>query len=98
MVWATLRSEGVHVNRKAIQGIMQIKRWQCHRRLNKSCYPRVEVSSSIAQHSNERWATDFICIWTYVSGQLYGTTLLGGGTNCKAPAGSGCGTVFAVKP
>ena len=34
----------------------------------------------------------------YVDGELYGTTLLGGGTNCKAPAGSGCGTIFAVKP
>ena len=59
MVWATLRSQGILVNRKAVQRIMQLKRWQCHRRLHKSCYPRVAVSSSIAAHSNERWATDF---------------------------------------
>jgi putative transposase len=59
MAWATLRSQGIFVNRKAVQRIMQLKRWQCHRRLHKSCYPRVAVSSSIAAHSNERWATDF---------------------------------------
>jgi len=60
MVWATLRAEGIHVNRKAVQRVMQIKRWQCHRRLHKSCYPRVAVSSSIAAHSDERWATDLL--------------------------------------
>ncbi len=43
MVWATLRSEGILVNRKAVQRVMQLKRWQCHRRLHKSCYPRVEA-------------------------------------------------------
>jgi len=51
MVWATLRSQGIFVNRIAVQRIMRIKRWQCHRRLHKSCYPRVEASSSIAAHS-----------------------------------------------
>jgi len=44
MVWATLREQGIFVNRKAVQRIMQLKRWQCHRRLHKSCYPRVEVT------------------------------------------------------
>lgn len=71
MVWATLRSQGVYVNRKAVQRIMQLKRWQCHRRLHKSCYPRVVVSSSIAAHSNERWATDFTCVWTKYDGLIY---------------------------
>ena len=42
MAWAQLRQDGVLVNRKTVQRIMQIKRWQCHRRLHKSCYPRVE--------------------------------------------------------
>ena len=71
MVWATLRSQGVYVNRKAVQRIMQLKRWQCHRRLHKSCYPRVVASSSIAAHSNERWATDFTCVWTKYDGLIY---------------------------
>lgn len=71
MVWATLHSQGIFVNRKAVQRIMQLKSWQCHRRLHKSCYPRVEVSSSIAAHSNERWATDFTCIWTRDDGLVY---------------------------
>jgi putative transposase len=71
MVWATLRAEGIQVNRKAVQRIMQIKRWQCHRRLHKSCYPRVTVSSSIAAHSDERWATDFTCVWTRYEGLVY---------------------------
>lgn len=71
MVWATLRSQGIFVNRKAVQRIMRLKRWQCHRRLHKSCYPRVEVSSSIAAHSNERWATDFTCVWTRDDGLVY---------------------------
>ncbi len=71
MVWATLRSEGVLVNRKAVQRVMQIKRWQCHRRLHKSRYPRVQVSSSIAAHSNLRWATDFTCVWTKFDGLIY---------------------------
>lgn len=71
MVWATLRCEGIFVNRKAVQRLMQVKRWQCHRRLHKSCYPRVAASSSIAAHSNERWATDFTCIWTTYEGLVY---------------------------
>ena len=71
MVWATLRSGGVLVNKKAVQRIMQLKRWQCHRRLHKSCYPRVEVRTSIAEHSNERWATDFTCVWTEYDGLIY---------------------------
>jgi len=71
MVWAQLRQEGVLVNRKAIQRIMQLKRWQCHRRLHKSCYPRVEIRTSVTERSNERWATDFTCVWTKYDGLIY---------------------------
>jgi putative transposase len=71
MVWAQLRQEGLVVNHKAVQRIMQLKRWQCHRRLHKSCYPRVEVKTSIATHSNMRWATDFTCVWTKYNGLIY---------------------------
>ncbi|MBC5825547.1 MAG: IS3 family transposase [Candidatus Eremiobacteraeota bacterium] len=71
MVWATLRGKGLRVNRKAVQRIMQLKRWQCHRRLHKSCYPRVAVRTSIAAHSNQRWETDFTCIWTQYDGLIY---------------------------
>src|SRR5579883_2792048 len=71
MVWATLRGQGILANRKAVQRIMQLKGWQCHRRLHKSCYPRVQMSSSIAAHSNERWATDFTCVWTKYDGLVY---------------------------
>lgn len=71
MVWAQLRLDGVLVNRKAVQRIMQLRGWQCHRRLHKSCYPRVQVSSSIAAYSNQRWATDFTCVWTKYDGLIY---------------------------
>ena len=35
-------TRGFKINRKAVQRIMQIKGWQCHRRLKKRCSPRVE--------------------------------------------------------
>ena len=47
MVWARLRQRGVRINRKAVQRIMQLKGWQCHRRLKKRCSPRVESSPSV---------------------------------------------------
>jgi putative transposase len=31
MVWARLRWQGVKINRKAVQRIMQLEGWQCHR-------------------------------------------------------------------
>jgi len=71
MVWATLRGNGVLVNKKAVQRIMQIKGWQCHQRLRKNCYPRVEIRTSIADHSNQRWETDFTCVWTTYDGLIY---------------------------
>jgi hypothetical protein len=33
MVWARLRRQDLKVSRKAVQRIMQIKGWQCHRRV-----------------------------------------------------------------
>lgn len=71
MVWAQLRIDGVFVNRKAVQRIMQIKGWQCNRRLHKSCYPRVSIKTSIAVRSNLRWATDFTCVWTKYDGLIH---------------------------
>jgi putative transposase len=71
MTWGALRAEGVYVNRKAVQRIMQLKGWQCHRRLHKSCYPRVEIKASVAEHPNKRWATDFTAIWTKFDGLVF---------------------------
>lgn len=36
MVWTRLRRAGVKVNRKAVQRLMQIKGWQCHRRVQEA--------------------------------------------------------------
>jgi putative transposase len=71
MVWARLRMAGQLVNRKAVQRIMQLKRWQCHRRLKKRCSPRVESSISVTRVSNVRWATDATYIWTTLDGLVY---------------------------
>jgi len=71
MVWAQLRLDGIFVNRKTVQRIMQLRGWQCHRRLHKSCYPRVQVNSSIAARSDLRWATDFTCVWTKYDGLIH---------------------------
>jgi len=71
MVWARLRADGLNVNRKAVQRIMQLKRWQCHRRLRKRCSPRVEASSSVTQFSNVRWATDATYVWSARDGLVY---------------------------
>ena len=76
MVWARLRMQGFTINRKAVQRIMQIKGWQCHRRLKKRCSPRVESSPSIARHSNVRWATDATYVWTQLEGLVYVNAVL----------------------
>ncbi|MGH7744770.1 MAG: hypothetical protein ACREQ5_08145 [Candidatus Dormibacteria bacterium] len=52
------------MNRKAVQGVMQLKGWQCHRRLKKRCSPRVESSPSVTAVSDVRWATDSTLFWT----------------------------------
>lgn len=71
MVWARLWRAGFKANRKAVQRIMQIKGWQCHRRLKKRCSPRVESSASVTRVSNVRWATDATYIWTRFEGLIY---------------------------
>jgi putative transposase len=76
MVWARLRRQGVRINRKAVQRIMQIKGWQCHRRLRKRCSPRVESSPSVALVSNVRWATDATYVWTRLDGLVYVNAVL----------------------
>lgn len=76
MVWARLRGQGVHVNRKAVQRVMQLMRWQCHRRLKKRCTPRVETSPSVAEVSNRRWAADATCVWTERDGLVYANVVV----------------------
>ena len=71
MVWARLRRQGFRINRKAVQRIMQIKGWQCHRRLKKRCSPRVESSPSVALVSDVRWATDATYVWIRLDGLVY---------------------------
>jgi putative transposase len=76
MVWARLRQQGLSVNRKAIQRLMQLKGWQCHRRLKKRCSPRVESSPSVALVSNVRWAADATYVWTRLDGLIYVNAVL----------------------
>jgi len=71
MLWARLRMQGVVVNRKAVQRLMQIKGWQCHRRLKRRCGPRVEVSTSVTSISDVRWATDATYIRMRLDGMVY---------------------------
>ena len=72
MVWARLtKLQGLKINRKAVQRIMQIKGWQCHRRLKKRCSPRVESSPSVATVSDVRWATDSTLFFTRLDGLVY---------------------------
>jgi putative transposase len=76
MVWARLRRQGFKINRKAVQRIMQLKGWQCHRRLKKRCSPRVESSPSVALVSDVRWATDATYVWTRLDGLVYVNAVL----------------------
>ena len=76
MVWARLRRQGFEINRKAVQRIMQLKGWQCHRRLKKRCSPRVESSPSIAPVSDVRWATDATYVWARLDGLVYVNAVL----------------------
>jgi putative transposase len=76
MVWARLRRQGLQVNRKAVQRLMQLKGWQCHRRLKKRCSPRVESSPSVATVSDVRWATDATYVWTRFDGLTYVNAVL----------------------
>jgi len=57
-IWALLRfREGIGVNRKKVQRIMQLRRWQCTKRKT-TPRPRVRRSRSQTARSNERWAMD----------------------------------------
>lgn len=76
MVWARLRRQGLVINRKAVQRIMQLKNWQCHRRLKKRCSPRVEASVSVTAVSDVRWATDATYVWTRFDGLVYVNAIL----------------------
>ncbi len=71
MAWARLRRQGLAVNRKAVQRIMQPKGWQCHRWLKKRCSPRVQSSPSVAVASNARWVRDATYVWTRFDGLVY---------------------------
>ena len=55
---------------------MQIKGWQCHRRLKKRCSPRVESSPSVTTVSDVRWATDATYVWTRFDGLVYVNAVL----------------------
>jgi putative transposase len=55
---------------------MQIKGWQCHRRLKKRCLPRVESSPSVTTISDVRWATDATYVWTRFDGLIYVNAVL----------------------
>ncbi len=57
-IWAMLRfRQGVHVNAKAVYRVLKQKRWFVHQRIW-TLRPRVQGRISIAERSNERWATD----------------------------------------
>ena len=57
-VWAYLRHVvGMVVNRKKVARIMRLKGWTLRQRRPRM-KPRVRASRSVAEHSNERWATD----------------------------------------
>lgn len=57
-IWAVLRfREGLSVNRKAVQRVMQLERWQVRTRPS-TPRPRVEDRKSQVKVSNTRWALD----------------------------------------
>ena len=60
--WSRLRfRDGVKVNRKKVHRIMKLKDWTLPKRRT-GRRPRVQVSSSIAENPNQRWATDLAMI------------------------------------
>ena len=60
--WSRLRfRDGVKVNRKKVHRIMKLKGWTLPKRRT-GRRPRVQVSSSIAENPNQRWATDLAMI------------------------------------
>jgi putative transposase len=56
-IWAMLRRDGVHVNRKTVYRVLKLKRWFVHQR-RVTPRPRVRGRRSRARRSDERWAVD----------------------------------------
>lgn len=62
-VWAVLRfGKGHRINRKRIERIMQAKGWTVKQRRPRM-RPRVRWSRSVAEKSNQRWATDMTHVY-----------------------------------
>jgi putative transposase len=62
-VWAVLRYlHGMVVNRKKVARLMKLKGWTLKQRRPRM-RPRVRGSRSVAERSNERWATDVTHIY-----------------------------------
>lgn len=60
--WSRLRHEqGIPVNIKKVHRIMKLKGWTLPKR-RAGNRPRVKITSSIAEHPNQRWATDLALI------------------------------------
>ena len=60
--WSRLRfRDGVHVNRKKVHRLMKLKGWTLPKRII-GRRPRVEHSRSVADHPDQRWATDLALI------------------------------------
>ncbi len=53
----------LNFNKNTVQRIFQIKGWQVRKRPI-GFRPRVQVSPSVADHPNERWATDLCRVWS----------------------------------
>lgn len=62
-VWALLKfSLNFAVNRKRVARLFKRRGWSCRLR-SIGGRPRVQGSRSIADHPNERWATDIALVW-----------------------------------
>ena len=60
--WSRLRfRDGLRVNRKKVHRIMKLKGWTLPKRRT-GRRPRVEASRSVAEHPNQRWATDLALV------------------------------------
>jgi len=62
MIWSQIRfTLGFRVNRKRVARIMRQEGWTVTKR-SKGGRPRVTVKTSIAEHPNQRWATDIALV------------------------------------
>lgn len=60
--WSRLRfRDGIRVNRKKVHRIMRLKGWTLPKR-RKGNRPRVQVTRSVTEHPDQRWATDLALI------------------------------------